>query len=417
MTKLEKINLKEVFVPSSQIVPKYDVGGKQMMITPFQHDAMNFICFEAQRQISTKYKLTETKEISRSDDLKIEQIKKFVTIDSEQDVYNFLRNQIITIELDELISFTQKYKSHNRTEMSKALEKLQDIKVTVNQLRPDSLSKKVEKSRFPLITRITRITNSKKIEVRLEHELLLGWIFEAIPFNKMILKMQTYLTTMYTKTLYAILSDNAYRKTYETDFESLKTILFIDAPNFSKLKGNYLNKSIKEINEKTDITINNISSVKSKGITTITFDFIKEEMESIELSVEDQILMNKATHHYDILPQFRKEKIKDKVAYIDSIYKKDYDKLKDELIIDNFIKDNIFRTNDQPQTLALINKNEDYFSINDKYQIMNLDTNNQHTSNATETIKFIEKLIVVTYDFEMVELGINQEFSRSSVNF
>lgn len=306
---------KPQHIPSSQTVPQYELGGKQIIITPFQYDVMNYICFEAQRQISLKYGLTKNKQISRDDDLKLEEIKKYQKIETQQDLFNFLRNQDIEINLKELSIFTNKYKSSNTSNMMNEIKKLQDIKVVVNQIKLDSVSNELKSTRFPLISRIDYCKNNTLV-LKLEHELIFGWIFEAIPFNRVLIKEQATLSTIYTKHIYALCSE--FQKMAETnngiawfdvEFEQFKSLLGLKAPNISKLKGNYLNKTIKEINEKTIFNIITCKGKKSKGVNKILFEYTVEERIH-ELSVEEQIIYAKKEALALARLNIEKEKIK-----------------------------------------------------------------------------------------------------------
>ena len=271
-------------IPSSQTVPKYELLGKQTMITPFQYDVMNFICSEAQRQISIKYGLTATKKIAQSDELKVKQIEKHTPMETQQDLFNFLRNQVIRIDVNEVVTYTEKYKNTNKSNMLKEIYKLQDIKAVVNQVKDDDGRKQMNTSRFPLITRIEHDNKSNIIEVRLEHELIFGWIFQVLPFNRVLIKQQTYLTTMYAKQIYALCSDYRNLGKFSMEFEKLKNLLQLKAPNLSQLKGNFLNRAIKEINDKTDFNITNLYGKKSDGVTHVHFEFTIEEVKEEKLS-------------------------------------------------------------------------------------------------------------------------------------
>lgn len=287
-------------IPSSQTVPEYYLGRKPIMITAFQFDAMNFICFEAQKQISMKYGLTKNKQIAKDDELKLLEIQKYHTIETEKDLFDFLRNQEIKINLNDLSVFTNKYKSNNIGNMYKELEKLQDIKVKVEQFKTDSVSNELKSktSRFPLITRIDSYKNGEVV-LRLEHELIFGWVFEAIPFSRVLIKEQATLSTLYTKHIYALCSEyqgmaekNNGVAWFEVEFEKFKNLLGLKAPNVSKLKGNYLNKAVKEINEKTIFNIILCKGKKEKGVNYIRFEYEVGEMPD-NLSIEEQLLYNK----------------------------------------------------------------------------------------------------------------------------
>lgn len=287
------MNIEQVqHIPSSQTTPTYEVLGKQVMITPFQFDAMQFICSQAQKQISLEYGLTANKQIAKSDELKLAKIEETIKIDSPEDLFNFLRNQVIKIDLNEVAMFTKKYKSSNKTNMLKEIYKLQDVKAVVNQVKMDDGSRDMKTTRFPLISRIEHTAKSNTIEIRLEHEMIYGWVFNVVPFSRVIIQHQTYLSTMYSKQIYSLCAEYQNLGKFSMEFDKFKNLLQLKAPNLSQLKGNYLNRAVKEINEYTEFNINKIYGQKVKGVTTIYFEFTKQEVQD-QLSIEETTLINK----------------------------------------------------------------------------------------------------------------------------
>ena len=316
-------------IPSSQTVPKYELLGKQTMITPFQYDVMNFICFEAQKQISMRYGLTETKQIAKSDELKLAKIEEKHTIETQEDLFNFLRNQVIKIDMNEVTTYTDKYKTTNRANMLKEIYKLQDIKAVVNQVKDDDGRRQMNTSRFPLITRIEHSSKSNILEIRLEHELIYGWVFNVIPFSKVLIKHQTYLSTMYAKQIYALCSEYQGLGRFSMEFNKLLNLLQLTVPNLSKLKGNYLNRAVKEINAYTNFNITKIYGKKTKGITDVHFEFTVEEV--IEDDITDASMMEnkKRTIALIRLEQSKQfQTIKNEEAWL----KKTIDSITDEFI-------------------------------------------------------------------------------------
>ena len=384
-------------IPSSQTVPEYFLAGKPIVITPFQFDAMNFICFEAQKQISKKYGLTKTKQIASNDDLKLEEIKKFYEIHTQDDLFNFLRNQEIEINLNDIAIFTNKYKNNNTSNIYKELEKLQDIKVKVNQFKVDSVSSNLKASSFHLISRIDSYSNNV-VKLKLEHELIFGWIFEAIPFNKVLIKEQATLATLYTKHIYALCSEyqgmgkyNNGIPYFEVEFESFKKLLGLKAPNVSKLKGNYLNKAITEINDKTIFNITMCKGRKEKGINYIRFEYTVDEIP--EMTIENQIIYSKkesiARERLEKAKGF--EKIRNEEAWIkktiSSITDEDLEKIENEE--EALSKLNSIDIKDYTEKLSL--KYGDLIRIDGAY-LNYIFTNKRLTNSAIESLEILENL-------------------------
>ena len=168
-------NMLEVHKPSSQITCLYEKNGKTITLQPFQHDVMNFFCYKMREHIILNNSLDEMVKTFKHDD----------------NLFDFLRTQKVTIKLNEIIEFTKKYESiDNRKHMIDNIKQLQHIIVNVGQFKSDHL---MTEATFPMISRINRITNSNEITIWLEPELTLGWVFQAKPFAQMFLKIQVRL--------------------------------------------------------------------------------------------------------------------------------------------------------------------------------------------------------------------------------
>jgi len=89
---------------------------------------------------------------------------------------------------------------------------------------------------------------------------------------------------MYAKQIYALCSDYRNLGKFSMEFEKLKNLLQLKAPNLSQLKGNFLNRAVKEINDKTDFNITNLYGKKSDGVTHVHFEFTIEEVKEEKLS-------------------------------------------------------------------------------------------------------------------------------------
>ena len=129
--KKTDIQAFEVNKPSSQISTTYMLNNKPHVITPFQFDAMNFICYQARKQISEKYNLTKkgNHPINTSNKLKIEQIEQINgVINIEDDLFTMLRSELIQIDIAELSEFTGKYKNNHKKDLIKAIEILKSIR-------------------------------------------------------------------------------------------------------------------------------------------------------------------------------------------------------------------------------------------------------------------------------------------------
>jgi plasmid replication initiation protein len=305
--KIDKA-LLTVNKPSSQISTEYSIHNKPHIITPFQFDAMNYICYQAREQISKKYGLTKkgNHPINKSNDLKIRQIE---TINGafklDDELFTTLRSELIEIDISDLSDFTEKYGNGQKNKLIKAIEELRSVQIKVGYITEKQDDMMITTDYFNMIGRVRLDSNKKVFQIFLEPELIIGWVFNATPHTQLKIKTVAKLKSITSKKLYELLVDYAFKKynedtqdrTYSVEFNKLKGILNIPNNTASKvasqLKKNYLIKAIEDINNNTDMTITSNTHIKQKGVVTITFDFNFSEDINEPLSIDDQIKYNK----------------------------------------------------------------------------------------------------------------------------
>jgi len=372
----------EVHKPSSQISGLYTLSGKPFSLQPFQHDVMNYFCYIAREQILIQNDMD----------------KMLKTINSEDELFDFLRVQKIEIDLKKMIAFTKKYKTiENRKNMIDVINQLSEISITVGQFKSDDL---MITDKFSLISRIKRITNSNSITIWLEPELILGWIFNPKPFAKLYLKIQVLLTKTYTKMLYEICKDYIKLGKVTKHIELWKQVLQLKGNNVSRLKCNYLNKSIIEINEKTDIKITDISGKKINGITMMTVEFEKQSknrLQELGLIEEDIIthkFYNKSKSKMDKLIK-KGYKVIDEDMWIQTDIKKNEDRYESEIRIDKWLHETT--NNDQNELFEILAQSiehcDDPIVTIEDYKIIGVFSKDSFTSNPAETIKLLNETI------------------------
>ena len=251
MGKLVRKDIFEIHKPSAMISAEYHipikVGRKikqeQYVLTPVQHDAMNYMCYQAREQINRRENIEQ----------------KFKSFKSDEDLFKFLEIQDFDLNLKEFASFVNKYESkQNKKELSSLLDILQSVQVKVGIFKQDSLLGDIHSvTTMSLLRKYKRITNSTIATFQLEPEILLGWIHKTKPFAKMYLKVQTILKLTYSKILYEVCKDYANMKKIDKPFSEWLRVLgfkstLTAAKTVSQLKQGYLNKAIKEINDKPD---------------------------------------------------------------------------------------------------------------------------------------------------------------------
>ncbi len=289
----------EIHKPSALITTEYKTpivkrgrikGYEHYNLTPIQHDAMNFMCYNAREQIHKKMDVA----------------KKLASFDTEDELFEFLEVQHFTVNLNDLSTFTGKYElKQNKKELSAILDALRAVSVKVGIFKQDDLLGEVHAVKtMSLLRNYTRTANSTVADFQLEPEILLGWIHKTKPFAKLYLKVQTKLKLTYSKILYEICKDyQNLKKPLTKELSEWVTVLGIDKSKAAtntvgQLKQVYLNKAIKEINEHTDIFIEDIYGKKLKGVTNMTVIFQHQKCAIIdnepeEIPVAEQLLINK----------------------------------------------------------------------------------------------------------------------------
>jgi len=411
--KIDKA-LLTVNKPSSQISTEYSINKKPHIITPFQFDAMNYICYQARERISKKYELTKkgNHPVNKSNDLKIRQIE---TINGafklDDELFTTLRSELIEIDIGALSDFTEKYGNGQKNKLISAIEDLQSVQIKVGYITEKQDDLMIAKDYFNMLSRVRLNSNKKVFQIFLEPELIIGWVFNATPHTQLKIKTVAKLKSITSKKLYELLVDYAFKKyneatkdrTYSVEFNKLKGILNIPNNTASKvasqLKKNYLMKAIEDINNNTDMTITSNTHIKQKGVVTIVFDFNFSEDINEALSIEDQILQNNLNLKSRIkLKKFIKTgyEVKDEEAWIKTDTKKNEELYTAQYRLDDYLNELDELSQEERRDVlsdlaVFINANDPIVLINKNYLIEDL-SGNPLTSSAIETREVIMKL-------------------------
>ena len=396
MKRKVRKDIFEVHKPSAMITAEYKTpivkrgrikGYEHYSLTPMQHDAMNFMCYQAREQINKRINIQE----------------KINSFNSEDELFKFLEVQHFDLNLNDLAAFSGKYQlKENKKELSNILSALQSVQVKVGIFKQDKVLGEIHAIKtMSLLRNYTKITNSTTATFQLEPEILLGWIHKTKPFSKMYLKIQTNLKLSYSKILYEICKDYENQKVVNKPFNEWLTVLGFNFENGAvktpgKLKQNYLNKAIKEINEHTDIKITNISGQKVNGDVTMKVEFTKQKCDLIEdvKTITSNKFYNKAKSKLDKLIK-NGYKVVDEEMWIETDIRKNEEKYESESRIDIWLNE----TDDKSKEIiySLLSKSIDdcddpLVTIKD-YKIMGLFTNEYFTKNASETVELLNKTI------------------------
>ena len=391
-TKINK-DLFEVHKPSGQISSKITKDGKLHQLTPIQFDAMNFICYNAREQFHNKFGGVE----------KLEKMKNEI---SEDDLFKFLADNWFEIDLNALTRFTETYKSYkNKSKLTTTIKELKTINVEMGVFKKHDL---LVEDVFSLIRRYQKIQNQNKIKVMLEPEILIGWVFKTTPFKPLFLKIQTTLSQTYTKILYENLKDYESIGTLTKPLEQWNYIFGFDNNSsklVSTLKRDFLNKSIDDINNNTDIRITKITGTKDDGLTYMTVEFEKQpesrlrELGLIQSLIVDNKFYNKSKSKLDALIKNGYNVI-DESMWIETDINKNIEKYESEARIDLWLKDT--DENDKnyvfEKIACSIDDCEDPIIFIENYKIVGVFSKEIFTKNASETILVLNRIILEISD-------------------
>lgn len=395
----------EIHKPSAMITAEYKTpivkrgkikGFEHYSLTPIQHDALNFMCYKAREQINKQ----------------IDMDKALSEFKTEDELFEFLETRHFDLNLNELALFADKYKlKQDKKELSNLLDSLQSVQVKVGIFKQDKNLGEIHAVKtMSLLRNYTKIKNSMNASFQMEPEILFGWVHKTKPFSKMYLKIQTTLKLTYSKILYEICKDYSNQKTITKPFsEWLKVLGFSDelfaAKTVSQFKQAYLNKSIKEINDNTDIFIKSITGKKVDGTVSMTVEFDKQSCDLIDGVPDDSEKNNK---HYiksktklDALIK-NGYKVIDVEMWIKTDIKKNTERYDAEERIDNWLEITEMNVKNQVYEQLAFNLEccDDPMVTIDNYQIKGVFSKDTFTKNPQETIDLMNSVIQRLVDYE-----------------
>lgn len=421
-----KTELYEMDKPSSLIHTRYGTNKQSYYnITANQFDMLNFLGYSIKREL-----LREFKSLQPIIDM----------LENEPDKFE----QMIDVrwfktDWRELTKYLGRYSASQHSILDKDLTEMQNIQIRTNVL---GKNKETGITTFSMIRKYTKF--KKHFSFKLEPELLAMYLFmqpyTSETFATVYLKIQSQnLSTVPAKRIYETLKDYSGIKVRTFTFNELLMIMNLDPnvesnQNFGTMNRNHLSKAIKEINDNTDILVS-YELIKEKvgderkKVTEVRFTMDTQSEERLrqlglietESNPFERLVSNKAEELYESLPSFRKSQIQSKDAYIKGIIAKDSDLLKNMVIIDEWIigaKDDCFAVNPtyQPATLVIFD-NTNYFTINNNYLIVNIETKLPTTNSATATLDFINSFSNGLYTISLMELGyVNSEWTNVTIN-
>ena len=378
----------EVHKPSGQISSKLTKNGLLHQLTPTQFDTINYMCYKAREQMHLNFD-------------GVEGIKKITDSMQEKEIFNFLSNQEFNLNLKELSDFTENYTNpKDRTRLSQSIKELKEITVEMGLFKKHDL---MVESTFSLLRRYDRTTNSLDITFKLEPEILIGWVFNTTPYSKLFLKIQTKLKNTYSKILYEICKDYENLKEVKKPLKLWCYILGIESKSsnyVSTLKRDYIIKSIKEINEHTDIFIDVVCSEKINGEQLMTVKFHSQPCSLIEIKngvVSNHKFYTKSKAKLDQLVQ-NGYKVIDPEMWIETDIKKNESRYDAEIRIDTWLRETEQENKNMifEYLASSIPDCEDPMVVIDNYKIIGVFSKDAFTKNPTETIAMMNTAVTAT---------------------
>lgn len=284
--------------------------------------------------------------------------KKKILEDTKGDTKEEYQRDIITLEIPvlDITTLLNKYENHAYDNILNQLYCLKKIDVMVN-----TLGKVKDEISYTLTSFIHTISwtkhkesISKKIKVGLDGEIVRSLIDRKKFFSKMFLTINYSMKSKYSKLLYELLKDYEGISQITIEYNNLITLLNVDQKNDNLVKWlyfrpNILEKSINEINEKSDIkiayeTIKEKPSKKERlQVTKIKFNIEKQtesrlkELGIIQPSITESKFYIKSKNKMDTLIK-NGYNIIDSERWIEIDIQQNQERYDAELRLDGWIK-------------------------------------------------------------------------------
>lgn len=328
-------------------------------------------------------------------------------VNTNQDIRNMILNSDkggsteFEIELADIAGMLPKYNNRQYEQLIKKIRSLQAVHIVINALNKD---KDMETTTTSIITEVTtNVNKTKKITAAFPNKLIRSYNNTQKYFKKHYLSIQFSLKSKYSKLLYELTKDyEGLENGISIPFESLIELLNVTTPNMqtlSQFKYHIIEKSIKEINETTDIEVSYTVVKKSKN--DIFFKFVSNKQGMDRLESLGLLAPSIESHRFYATSREKLDKMIDngyKVHDIESWITADLKKFGNEYEmqekIDNWIKDTSRDDiNEVYQSLAAFLKSDDIAVVIKDYRLVDLYGTKTHTSSPTETVKLLNKFL------------------------
>lgn len=317
---------------------------------------------------------------------------------------------VFEFTLKDVCDLLGKYNNSQYGHILEQLDSLSDIKMVINGLGKNKEIDTLTITKFIQEIKISRHkkTEAKKIKITMSNTLINIFLQTDKFFAKMYLKIQLSMVSKYSKLLYELLKDYAGIKNVVFSKDDLIELINVTNNNQKKwmyFNQNILKKSVKEINEKSDIFVT-YDPVKEKledhrmQVTKIKFNITKQSESRLkELGLIEEPITS--------LPFYNKSKSKlkklvkngysvvDEDMWIQTDIKKNEKQYESEVSLDSWLKET--NQNDKNQIYKCLadslNACDDPMVVIEDYRIIGLFTKEAFTKNAAETINLMNQVI------------------------
>ena len=319
-------------------------------------------------------------------------------------------SHMVEIDLMEISGMLNKYNHQNYDALLSQLNGLRKLDIIINVLlKNKDLETTLTSFIHELVISRHQSHTKKKVKVHISTKVLKFFLHTKKLFTKFFLTIQFSMNSKYSKLLYEVLKDYEGIKSKTIDYELLIGLLNAlgntRVNKFSYFNNDILKKSIKEINEKSDISVD-YEPIKEKldgrrkQVTKIKFNIKKqpesrlEELGLIETSITANRFYNKSKTKLDKLVK-NKYHVVDEEMWITTDIKKNEERYDAEVRIDKWLLET--DKNDQNELFEklvgrLDNCEDPIVSIED-YKIIGVFSKDSFTRNPSETIKLLNETI------------------------
>lgn len=222
---------------------------------------------------------------------------------TDETMYDWISLNHFEINLQDIASLLRKYDNNYYAKIVSNLTELAKVQVLSNTLHKNKSS---EMLLFHFIRKISWVqdkkTTNKKIKLWVEPDLIKMFLNLKNHYTEYSLQIQFGMNSKYSKLLYPLTKDYNGVDSKTIDFELLQQLLNVDVitrpnlANWSHFNRDLLKRTVKEINEKSDIILT-YTPIKERDennklkVTKVKFDIKKQKSILLDYSIADTTII------------------------------------------------------------------------------------------------------------------------------